>query len=764
MTTPPETAVPLAAHTERVERLIAVMTPREKLAQLVGAWIGVDLGTGDVAPAMHENVRGDVSWAEIAEHGLGQITRLYGTRPIGPAEGRETLRRLQDDLRTRTRHGIGAIAHEEVLTGVAAWKATTFPSPPAYGATWNPELLQAVGAAIGTTMRALEVHQGLAPLLDVVQDARWGRVEECFGEDPYLVGMLGAAYVRGMEDRGVIATLKHFVAYPASQGGRNLAPVHLGRRELTEVFLYPFEVALREGGARSVMPSYSDIDGVPSHADTWLLTDLLRGAWGFEGTVVSDYFAVNFLQQQHRITTDGAASALRALEAGVDVELPDAACFPSLADGLADGSVDTAVVDRALRRVLLQKASMGLLDEPGPRTDAPIDVNPAEHRALARTVAEQSIILLANDGFLPLASPATVAVLGPNADLPAALVGDYSFTNHIEVHHPHIPAGLVIPSVLEALVEELPGSHVEHVQGCDVRDGDTAGIPAAVEAARAADVAVLVVGDRAGLFGRGTVGEGCDTDSLELPGAQRRLVEEVVATGTPVVLVLVSGRPYALDWAVGRVRAIVQAWFPGQEGAGAIAGVLSGRVNPSGRTTLSFPTSAGFAPTTYRHAHLAGRTGVTNLDPTPVFDFGHGLSYTSFGYADLSVSADELATDGEVEVSVTVTNTGDRLGAEVPQLYLHDAEAPVVRPVTALVGFARVELEAGASARVTWRVSADRFAYVGPAMEWTVTPGRASLSVGRSASATEGTVALRLTGPARVLGHDRVLTTPVTVA
>ena len=745
----------------RVDAFIADMSLSQKLAQLVGAWIGIDSTTGAVAPAQNENMPTSPDWATLASTGLGHITRLYGTRPLDPTEGRAALRTMQRELREQT--GVGAIAHEECLTGVATWKATTFPSPPAYGATWNPALIEAVADSIAAAMRELEVHQGLAPLLDVVTDARWGRVEECFGEDPYLVGTLGAAYVRGLEQGGIVATLKHFLGYPASQGGRNLGPVSMGPREVAELLLYPFEVALREGGARAVMPSYSEIDHVPVHGDRSLLTTLLRDDLGFDGTVVADYFGVNFLETLHGVSEGKRASAERALVAGVDVELPNADCYPTLDDPALDPEV-LAAVDLAVRRVLELKAQLGLFDEPPAGSDAPIDLNPPATAALAREVAEQSVILLTNDGALPLASTGHVALIGPNADTAAALLGDYSFTNHVEVHHPDVEPGLTMATVLEALRLELPDVRLTHAAGCDVREPGRDGFAEAVRAAQAADVAVMVMGDRSGLFGRGTVGEGCDVEDLTLPGEQRALVEAVLETGTPVVLVLVTGRPYAIDWAVGRCAAIVQAWFPGQEGASAVAGVLSGRINPSGRTTLSFPRSAGMMPTTYRHVRLAGKVEVTNLDPTPVFPFGHGLSYTTFEHTDLRLDTDSIATDGAITVSVRVTNTGDRAGADVAQLYLHDVVAPVTRPVIALLGYARVELEPGASADITWTVAADRLAWVAPEGGWTIAPHRGSISVGSSSAELHGTAAYQVTGPVRRLGRDRVLTTPVTIA
>jgi hypothetical protein len=421
-------------------------------------------------------------------------------------------------------------------------------------------------------------------------------------------------------------------------------------------------------------------------------------------------------------------------------------------------------MDTAVRRVLEHKAEGGLLDEPAVGSDEPMDLDAPAHSALATKVAEESVILLANDGVLPLAAPGKVAVIGPNADDTVVLLGDYSFANHVEVHHPEVEPGLVMDTVLEALRKEFTGSRITYAQGCDVREPGRDGFDAAVAAAKDADVVILALGDHSGLFGRGTVGEGCDVDTLDLPGEQLALAEAVLATGTPVVLVTITGRPYALDWAVGRCAAMVQAWFPGQNGGAAIAGVLSGRVNPSGRTTLSFPRSAGMMPTTYRRVRLAGPVAVTNLDPTPVFPFGHGLTYSSFTHTDLRLDTDTIATDGTLAVTVRVTNTGDRAGADVAQLYLHDVVAPVTRPEIALLGYARVELEPGASADVTWTVAADRLAWVAPVGGWTVAPHRGSLSVGASSSDLHGTVGYEVTGEVRRVGADRVLTTPVSIA
>ncbi len=743
---------PEAAVATRVEDLLARMTLEEKLAQIVGFW---DKGEGEAVAPMQGGFTEPAGLDEVARHGLGHLTRVYGTRPVDPTERLAWLWQRQRRFVTETRLGIPALVHEECLTGLAAWQAATFPTPLAWGAAFDPDLVEQVGASIGRTMRGLGVHQGLAPVLDVVRDPRWGRVEECISEDPYLVGTVGTSYVRGLQGAGVHATVKHFVGYSASQAGRNFAPVHVGPRELRDVFMVPFEMAVIDGGVRSVMHAYTEIDGVPVAADPHLLTDVLRGEWGFDGTVVADYFGVAFLHLLHGVAADLGDAAGQALAAGIDVELPtgDAYLAP-LADAVRSGAVDEALVDRAVRRALRQKEDLGLLDETfeGAPPSAP-DLDDAEHRALARRLAEESVVLLANDGTLPLASPARVAVLGPNADRLEAMFGCYSFVNHVIPHHHGTEAGISVPTVLEALRGELAGADVVHVEGCGVDDPDTTGIAAARAAAAGADVAVVVVGDRAGLFGRGTVGEGCDRDDLELPGVQRELVEEVLAAGTPVVLVLLTGRPYAVGWALERCAAVVQAFFPGEEGGGAVAGVLSGRVNPSGRLPVSLPRPSGAQPYSYLHAPLGGDGEVTNLCSAPALPFGHGLSYTSFRHDDLEVLG-VPTTRGGVRVTVRVTNTGGRAGDDVVQLYGRDPVASVTRPVAQLLGYRRIHLAPGDAAVVRFTVPSGRLAFTDRAGTRVVEPGDLELWVGGSSADRETTATAVLEGPVHPVGRS----------
>ena len=750
---------------DRVEALVAAMTLEEKVAQLYGVWVGASSDGGEVAPHQHD-MDDAVDLDELLPRGLGQLTRPFGSAPVEPAMGAASLQRTQERIVAGSRFGIPAIAHEECLAGFAAWGATAYPVPLAWGATFNPALVTTMAGRIGSDMRAVGVHQGLAPVLDVVRDARWGRVVETIGEDPYLVATIGTAYVRGLEGSGLIATLKHFVGYSASKAGRNLAPVSMGRREVDDVLVPPFEMALLEGGARSVMHSYSDIDGVPSASDRTLLTGLLRETWGFTGTVVADYFGVAFLHLLHGVAGSWGEAAALALGAGVDVELPTVKTFgePLLA-AVAAGALDESVVDRALRRVLTQKVELGMLDpgySPAPAS-ADIDLDSAGNRALALELAEQSVVLLANDGTLPLGRPARIAVIGPNADDPFAVLGCYSFPSHVGTQHPDWPIGIALPTVLDAVRAEFDSSEVGYTIGTTV-DGGESDFADAVALAAASDVVVLALGDRAGLFGRGTSGEGCDAESLRLPGAQQQLVDALLDVGTPVVVTLLAGRPYALGRAVTEAAAIVQSFFPGEEGATAIARVLSGAVNPSGRLPVSVPALAGTQPTTYLASPLARASDVSNIDPTAAFPFGHGLGYTTFEWTDIEIARDELTTDDTVEATLTVRNTGDRAGVEVVQVYLHDPVASVVRPVQRLVAYARVPLEPGASAEVHVAVPTDLAQFTGREGRRIVEPGALELRFARSSAVTESTAAVTLSGPVRTVDHTRALHAAVTVA
>jgi beta-xylosidase len=756
------------APTVRARALLDAMTLEEKIAQLGSSWPGEEDAGRNVAP-MQDSFRGALPFDEEISSGLGHLTRPFGTAPIAPEEGRERLARLQHDVVAANRFGIPAIAHDECLTGFTAWRATVYPTALAWGATWNPELVEQMAAAIGADMAALGVHQGLSPVLDVVRDYRWGRVEETIGEDPYLVSEVGVAYVRGLQSSGIIATLKHFAGYSASRGARNHAPAVVGPREFADVILPPFERAILTGGARSVMNSYADIDGVPPAADESLLTGLLRDTWGFTGTVVSDYWSIAFLASTHLVASDLADAAAMAIEAGLDVELPHTLAYGDLLLAqVRSGAVRAETVDQAALRVLTQKAELGLLD-PGwnpQQYAAPVDLDSPRNRGIARRLAEESVVLLDNDaGLLPLPAPSSVAVIGPVADDAGCLFGCYSFPNHVVVNHPGIGLGINAPTILDALRDQWPAAAISYIQGCDVLGDDESGIPAAVAAAAAADVTVLLVGDRSGLFGHGTSGEGCDVTSLDLPGVQGALARAVLDAGNRVVLVVVSGRPYAIGAYAARAAATVQAFLPGEEGGAAIASVLSGRVNPSGRLPVQIPGSAAPQPGTYLAPPLALKSdGISNIDPTPAFPFGHGQSYTTFTINEVRAETAAVPVDGLIRLRATIANTGTRPGTAVPQVYLSDPVATVARPVRRLIGFARVDVPPGSVVTVEFDVHADLTAFTGRDQRRRVEPGRIVVTVAQSAADPGVAVDVDLIGEVRFVGHDRVQSVPHRIA
>ncbi|GGS77145.1 beta-glucosidase [Streptomyces tanashiensis] len=759
----------------RVDALIREMTLEEKTAQLYGVWVGASDEGAEVAPHQHD-MEAPVDLAGLLPDGLGQLTRPFGTVPVDPALGALSLMRTQERITAANRFGIPAVAHEECLAGFAAWGATAYPVPLSWGATFDPGLVREMATAIGRDMRAVGVHQGLAPVLDVVRDARWGRVEETVGEDPYLVGTIATAYVQGLESAGIVATLKHFAGYSASRAGRNLAPVGMGARELADVILPPFEMAIRESDVRSVMHAYTDTDGIPSAVDDRLLTGLLRDTWGFTGTVVADYFGIAFLKTLHGVAGTFGEAAGAALAAGVDVELPTVKTFGApLLDAVRQGLVSEELVDGAVRRVLLQKTGLGLLDPDwspippvlrgadttaGPDTlRGTVDLDPPGNRDLARRVAERAVVLLRNDGTLPLdaRTPRRIALIGPNSAVPTAVLGCYSFPVHVGGQHPDTSPGIDLPTLHEALVAEFPSAEILVARGTGIDDAGTEGFAEALALARRADVVVAALGDRAGLFGRGTSGEGCDAGSLVLPGAQQQLLDALLDTGTPVVTTLLAGRPYALGRGADESAAILQAFFPGEAGTAAIASVLSGRTGPSGRLPVTVPRHPGAQPSTYLASRLGHASEVSSIDPTPAFGFGHGLTYTTFDWTDLAVEDTEVPTDGEVRLALTVTNTGDRAGTELVQLYLHDPVASVVQPVQRLIGYVRVDLAPGERKRIHAGVPTDLASFTGRTGTRTVEPGELELRL--SASSTEPRLIAQvvLTGPVRHVDHHRRL-------
>ena len=765
---------------ERVSLLMGEMTIEEKVGQLGSIWLGFSTSTDGDAPLDADNVpvivevSKQLSWEENTKHGLGHFTRIFGTSPIPAGDGIKKVIEYQRRLISETRLGIPATIHEECLTGFTAMGATTFPTPLGLAATFSEETIEAVAEVIGRDMRSVGVHHGLSPVLDLVRDYRWGRTEETMGEDPYLSALSGSAYVRGIEKNGVVATLKHFAGHSSSRVARNHGPVSMGWREMYEFMITPFELAIRESKVGSVMNSYTDVDGIPCASSIELLSKVLHDELGFDGVVVSDYWAISFLEHMHQVAGSKAEAAILALKAGIDVELPATRCYgDDLVDAVKKGMIEEFYVDRACRRVLLQKARQGLLDSGwDPEQDISVsadtvNLDSAENRQVALRAAQESVILLQNkDNVLPLKNKnLKIAIIGPCADDGAAFLGCYSFANHVMAQNKNLGMGIEVPSLKVALSKLLPESEFSFVTGVPIKDFDTSGIEAAKKVVDSSDVAIYVVGDRAGLFGRGTSGEGNDVPDLKLPGAQAELLDSCLDSKVPGIIVSVSGRPYALGDFVGRAKAIIQAFMPGEEGGTAIAEVITGAISPSGRLPVEIPATIMGQPSTYlQPKYGTAGLGMSPVDSIPLFTFGHGLTYTNFEYENFNISSGTVETDGEFTVSVEVKNTGAVGGVEVVQLYFADPVAEIARPVIQLLGFSRIALNSGEKKAINFKVHTDRLSYVGADYTRIVDPGKITISIGTSRSNLLFTKDIEVVGSIRQVPFNRVMRTPVSVA
>jgi beta-glucosidase len=769
----------------RVADLLGRMTRAEKVAQLGSFWAFDIVGAAGLDADRLTSLAGD---------GIGQVTRLAGSTNLRPVEVAETANAIQRFLVEGTRLGIPAIIHEECLHGLIAWAAPCFQQSIGAAAAFDPEVVAAMAATIRRRMLLTGARQALAPVLDIARDPRWGRIEETYGEDPYLATELGCAYVEALQGAdlvdGVLATAKHMVGHGLAEGGRNQAPAHLGPRELRDEQLLPFEAAVRHSGVASMMPAYCDVDGVPCHASTELLATILRDEWGFDGIVASDYMGVEMIATAHRLTSDLGEAARLALVAGVDAELPRTVAFGApLASALADGSVDEGPLDAAVGRVLRMKLRLGLFERPYVEvpTEAAFErLGEVESRA-ARALAERSLVLLENRGALPLSPDLRrLAVIGPIADSARDLLGDYSHLVHMQTLREMqtgvdalgiIGDGEIIEpgdelsgrrTILDAVRASVTRAEVVHARGTGISSGSDGEFAAAVALARDADLAVMVLGERSGLTDDSTTGEFRDRAGLGFLGRQGELLEAVVATGTPVVLVVVSGRPLALPWAAEHCAAILLAWVPGDAGPDAIADVLTGRVNPGGKLPVSMPRDVGQLPLSYRHHPTGGRShpkgDYVDAPVGPLWPFGFGRSYTTFGVDHLRVDRSVLETTGDtVTIRVDVTNTGAVAGDEVVQLYVRDEEATVARPVRELRGFRRLHLDPGECRTIAFRLSTEQFSYVGADLRRVVEPGRVSVQVGRSSADLPLTAELLLRGPVVELVERRHYLTTSTV-
>lgn len=732
---------------ERVKDLIQRMNLEEKIAQL---------GSIPAAYLLEDRRFSQKKAEKILSKGIGQITRIAGTREVNlnPKEAAEIANKIQRFLLEETRLKIPAIVHEECLSGFMTKGATTFPQAIGLASTWNPSLIQSITSVIREQIRATGAHQGLSPVLDVVRDPRWGRTEETFGEDPYLVAQMGVAYIRGLQGEDwssrVIATPKHFAAHGFPEGGRNCAAVHVPPREFREVSLFPFEVAVKVAGAESLMNAYHEIDGIPCAASRDLLTGILREEWGFRGFVVSDYWAIKRLQIDHHVAKDEKEAAVQSLEAGIDVELPIVQCYGEpLIEAVKEGLVSECSIDEAVSRVLRAKFLLGLFEDPYVSSELTSGIfDTEEHRALALRAARESLVLLKNDGILPISKNIkSIVVVGPNASSTRNLLGDYSYTAHLSCKIDAVP----IVSVLDGIKKKVSQqTDVYYAEGCDISGMSTEGFEDALEAAKKSDVVIVVVGERSGLSPCDISGEGRDRASLRLPGVQEELVKALCETGKPVIVVLVNGRPLSLGWIADNCSAILEAWLPGEEGGNAVADVLFGDYNPSGKLPISFPEEVGQIPLHYNRKPMS-LGGYVFTSSKPLFPFGHGLSYTKFEYSSLCITPEKVGPAGKVAISFRVKNVGARVGNEVVQLYICDEVASVSRPIKELKGFKKVELKPGEERAVTFNLSMDQVAFYDRYMRFVVEPGTFKVMVGRSSED------IRLNGKFEVVGNERVV-------
>lgn len=756
---------------ERVQDLLERMTTEEKLAQLSGAWF-LEVSEGET---FSEETTFSASKAqERIGNGVGQITSLASRSSFKPQRVAEMANAIQAFLTQSTRLGIPAILHDECCCGYMARQATTFPQMIGMASTWEPELAEAMSSVFRAQMLSVGTRQGLAPVLDICRDPRWGRVEETFGEDPCLASSMGTAYTRGLQSsdlvHGIIATGKHYAGHGISEGGLNWAPVHVGPREFREVFLHTFEAAVRQAGMASIMNAYHEIDGIPCAASHFLLTEILRNEWGFDGIVTADYNAIVMLAEYHHVAENKGHAARLALEAGLDIELPGTDCYGEpLRKEIEAGKIDMRIIDLSVSRILSLKFRLGLFENPFVDPEqASQSYNQPDQLALARKIAQKSIVLLKNqDGMLPLKPDLkSIAVIGPNANELRHMVGDYSYGSFTSLldggdlppeksHFPdRFPSTMI--SVMEAIKQQVsPSTIIYYSRGCDITDPSRDGFKEAIQIAQKSEVAVLVMGGKSGLNKDCTCGELRDRANLGLLGVQDELVHEILGTGTPVVLILLDGRPAAIPDLADQVPAILEVWLPGQEGGPAVAEVLFGKFNPGGKLPISFPRSTSQLPMFYGRKPSGGRSfnfeDYVDYSSKPLYPFGYGLSYTQFEYNNLRISPDRVCPSDEISVAFDIKNIGQCSGDEVAQLYIRDELASVTRPVKELKGFRRVSLEPGEIRTVTFLLKVSQAAFYNLEMEYVVEPGKIDILIGSSSED------IRLSGFFEIIGKETTI-------
>lgn len=796
---------------ERVEDLLSRMTLEEKAAQLCGDLPASFIRDGKVSV---ETLR------EKFPNGHGRFTQYSMVGIVDPVQIAEISNELQHYFVEETRLGIPVALQTENLCGYPAAGGTLFPAQINVGCTWEPELAREMAAVIGQESRSVGINSAMSPVIDVSRDPRWGRTYETYGEDPYLISQMGVEYVKGMQGEnkeGVACIAKHFLGYAESQSGLNCAVARINDRELYETFATPFEAAANEADVSGMMANYGEIDGMCVGANKKIARTLLRDTMKFRGMLTSDGAAIMKMYNYFHIAPTYKEAGLLAKKGGLDTEIPIGNAYRQLPDYVREGKLDEALLDESVRRVLTIKFEYGLFEHPYVDVDKvrAAMTNP-DKAELSRRIAEKSIVLLKNDGVLPLKKGLKLAVVGPHADNLRYPISGYTYPAYIEMMkagaensssvtfngiadeaaankqkksesgfgsaNPFAATLAMFSAEDQARLNDLPtvlrqmGARslnsvlsdrfdVRYAEGCKIIGEDTSGIAEAVAAAEESDVIIAAMGGNCGWINV-TGGEGKDRSSLDLPGVQQQLLEALCATGKPVVLILYGPGVFALPWAAEHTAAMIQAFMPGAEAGRVLADVLDGAVNPGGHLTFTVPHHIGQIPITYNHRVGSGYGGdeaamsvifgggyVDNTDK-PLFPFGHGLSYTTFQVSKMELDAEELPTDGGIRVRCTVTNTGDRTGDQVVQLYYHFSGAHVIRPVKQLVGFARVTLAPGESKTVTFHLQAAQLGYYNEDMAFVVEPGPAELSLGTSSADLCDTRTIRLTGhPVDLMGH-----------
>ena len=731
---------------DRLCDLLKRMTVEEKVAQTICQWRQKQTSIFD------ENGKLDLSkLKQHYPHGIGQIARISDTSGgLNAFQMAEFANALQKVFLEQTRLGIPAIFHEECLHGLVAIDATSYPHPIGLASTFDPKLVETIYTAIAEDTRSRGAHQALTPVVDVAREPRWGRVEETFGEDPFLVAQMGIAAVRGLQGDGsmkdkkrLIATLKHFAAHGQPESGSNCGPGNYSERLLRDTFLYPFREAIQKANALSIMPSYNEIDGVPSHANKWLLQDVLRDEWGFRGLAVSDYFAITELNQRDEATSfslakDKDEAALLAVHAGVNNELPDGDCYPNLVQLVQDGRLDESVIDKLISPLLRYKFQLGLFENPYVHIDArQHELKLEKERDLALQAARETITLLKNEGnLLPLhcKNGDTIAVIGPNAD--RKLLGGYSgrpkyYTSVLQGIRERVGKDINV-LYSEGCKITVGGSWDEDVVTPPNPEDDRKSIALAVETAKKASMVILAVGDNEQTsreaWSKVHLG---DRASLDLVGMQNELVKAILQTGKPIVVLLFNGRPNSMNYVQPRVTAIVECWYLGQETGHAVADVLFGDYNPAGKLPISIPRSAGHLPCFYNHKPSA-RRGYLFDDITALYPFGFGLSYTSFSFTQVRLEKPTIRKNESTRVLVDVKNTGKTAGGETVQMYIRDLISSVTRPVKELRGFKKIYLEPGQSMTVALDILPEHLAFTNIDMEYGVESGDFEIMVGNS--------------------------------